>query len=422
MIPSYQEEIRIRKNKDRIFWFVVIVMTMFLYFFFQGYYPNYERLLDGANTSKQAFLKPFGIIDIHVFPSPDTILVNNERYNNNSKTIFDLGEYVVGIKKDGYLPITFPIDINKKNPFFTNVVNLFALPEYSRLPINFDKISVYDDFFLLHTTGTGWLVLMGSDFQVIHRIPLRYWYIGGLYFTDGSNIYSYSLDTDKFLNVIDRETSLPIQCTHISYFGEKLFCHDSMRFVWTKISEIQEKILKINDRVIVTSKYIYNQDSANMNWKYFEYKSGTLRLPSAVVHLNKIPYFFENGKLSPVDKIYTGALFEYWLDSITWVKEFDDDTILLWEKQGRAQFVFISSEKIYSGLFDFEDINDITVHKLNGAYVFITKKSAYIYYKGAKEIVKILDQADVAWMVDAKIFFNKEWKSYVVDLLRKVSK
>jgi hypothetical protein len=100
MIPSYQEEIRIRKNKDRIFWLAVFIMTIFLYFFFQGYYPNYQRFLDSTNDSKQAFLKPFGIIDIHVFPSPDTILVNNERYNNNSKTIFDLGEYTVDIQKD----------------------------------------------------------------------------------------------------------------------------------------------------------------------------------------------------------------------------------------------------------------------------------------------------------------------------------
>lgn len=100
MIPSYQEEIRIRKNKDRLFWVIVAIMTTFLYFFFQGYYPNYERILDRTDTSKQAFLKPFGIIDVHVFPSPDSILINNESYNNNSKTIFDLGDYELSIRKE----------------------------------------------------------------------------------------------------------------------------------------------------------------------------------------------------------------------------------------------------------------------------------------------------------------------------------
>ncbi len=100
MIPSYQEEIRIHKNKDRIFWGIVAIMTVFLYFFFQGYYPNYEGFLNRTeDISKQTFLKPFGIIDIHVFPSPDSININNDTYNNNSKTIFDIGEYTVSIKK-----------------------------------------------------------------------------------------------------------------------------------------------------------------------------------------------------------------------------------------------------------------------------------------------------------------------------------
>ena len=174
MIPSYQEEIRIRKNKDRVFWLVVAIMTVFLYFFFQGFYPNYERFLDRTDASKQAFLKPFGIIDVHVFPSPDTILINNESYNNNSKTIFDLGEYIVSIDKKGYLPLTFLLDINRKNPFYTNVVNLFALPEYTRLPIDFKKLSLYNDSFVLHTNGTGAFLVVDSNFQALHGILTVY--------------------------------------------------------------------------------------------------------------------------------------------------------------------------------------------------------------------------------------------------------
>lgn len=104
------------------------------------------------------------------------------------------------------------------------------------------------------------------------------------------------------------------------------------------------------------------------------------------------------------------------------MQEFDGDTIVLGEKQKRGSFVFISAEKQYTGLFDFEDTSDVKIYKLNGAYVFITQKSAYIYYKGAKEIVKILDGVDIIRMVDAKIFFNKDGRTYVVDLLRKVVK
>ncbi|MDD5198151.1 MAG: hypothetical protein PHN60_04825 [Candidatus Gracilibacteria bacterium] len=426
MIPSYQEEIRIHKNKDRIFWMVVLAMTVFLYFFFQGYYPNYERFFNQTDTSKQAFLKPFGIIDVHVFPSPDTIFINNEPYNNNSKTIFDLGEYTISIQKKGYLPITFLLDITKKNPFYTNVVNLFAYPEYSPLPLAFDNLSIYGDFFLLHDTSTGSLLVVDTDFQMLYNIQTTHEYIGGVYFTDGNNIMSYSPSTEKFSGVIDRETGVPLQCTHISYYGEKLFCHDTMRFVGPTLSDIHEKILAVNDRIVVTPKYVYNRDNTNTSWKYFEYQTGALQFPEAVVHIGKIPYFFGNGVFTPVDRadmtIAPLKKPDWGMSNISQVREFDGETIFLGEKEGKGRFRIIDSEKQYAGVFDFEHAGDVRLYKISGAYIFTTPKAAYIYHKGAKEIVKILDGVDIVCMVDAKIFFNKEGKSFVVDLLRKEGK
>jgi hypothetical protein len=123
-----------------------------------------------------------------------------------------------------------------------------------------------------------------------------------LYFHDGGVVYNYSPDTEKFLNVIDRETSLPLRCNNISYYGEKLFCHDTMKFVGPRASDIREKILAINNKVVITSKYLYNQDVTNTSWKYFEYQTGSLKLPETIVHINKIPYLFEKGILSPIDK------------------------------------------------------------------------------------------------------------------------
>ncbi|EKD44460.1 MAG: hypothetical protein ACD_71C00128G0003 [uncultured bacterium (gcode 4)] len=423
MIPSYQEEIRIHKNKDRIFWVVVIVMTAFLFFFFQGYYPNYERFFNQEDTSKQAFLKPFGIIDIHVFPSPDNIFINGEPYNNNSKTIFDLGEYTISIQKKWYLPITLLLDITKKNPFYTTVVNLFANPEYSPLPLAFSGLSLYGDFFLLHDTSTGSLLVVDTDFQILHRIETTYEHIGWQYFTDGNNILSYSQSTEKFSNIIDRETGIPLQCTNISYYGEKLFCHDTMRFAGPTLSNIREKILAINDRIVVTPEYIYNGDNTNTSWKYFEYQTGALQFPEAVVHIGKIPYFFEKWILFPVDQTDVAVTPlkkpDWWMDIISQVWEFDGETILFGEKQGKGIFRIVDSEKEYSKTLDLEHTTDVKVYKISGAYIFVTQKTAYVYYKGATEILKILDDVDVIRMVDAKIFFNKEGKSYLVDLLRK---
>jgi len=107
------------------------------------------------------------------------------------------------------------------------------------------------------------------------------------------------------------------------------------------------------------------------------------------------------------------------MDTISQVREFDNEAVLLGEKQGKGVFRVIDSEKEYSGTFDFVHTADVKVTKVSGAYIFTTPKAAYIYYKGAKEIAKILDEVDIIRMVDAKIFFNKEGESYMVDLLRK---
>lgn len=107
------------------------------------------------------------------------------------------------------------------------------------------------------------------------------------------------------------------------------------------------------------------------------------------------------------------------MDKLFQAKEFDGETVLFGEKNGKGRFLIIDSEKQYSGIFDPGIIEDMQVHKISGVYVFTTPKAAYVYYKGAKEIVKILDGVDIVRMVDAKIFFNKDGKSYVLDLLRK---
>ncbi len=101
---------------------------------------------------------------------------------------------------------------------------------------------------------------------------------------------------------MNRSTGLPLKCTKISYYGDKLFCHDIMKFVGPKASDITESVLAINEHIVATSKYVYNQDRTNTSWKYFEYQTGALHLPDAIVHIAKIPYVLEKGLLHPLDR------------------------------------------------------------------------------------------------------------------------
>lgn len=72
-----------------------------------------------------------------------------------------------------------------------------------------------------------------------------------------------------------------------------------MQFVGPNISDIREKILAINNNIIVTPRYIYN-NTTNTSWKYFAYQTGTIVSPENIVYIEKIPYVLEKGKLSLV--------------------------------------------------------------------------------------------------------------------------
>lgn len=110
------------------------------------------------------------------------------------------------------------------------------------------------------------------------------------------------------------------------------------------------------------------------------------------------------------------------METITQAREFNNETILIGEKEKKGMFSLISEEREYLWIFDFEQTKDVKISKINSAYVFTTSTAVYIYYKGAREIVKILDGVKILRIFDAQIFFNKEGKSYVLDLLRKEGK
>lgn len=292
MIPSYQEELRIHRNKSRFFWTVVVVFAVFLFYFFQGYYFNYRQLFHMNDESKKTFLKPFGIIDVRVFPSPDDIKINNEDYDNNSKTIFDLGKYNISIQKKGYIPLVFPVDIAKDHPFYTNTVNLIRLPKYSTLPVDFERVYRVDKLFFVQVPGSKNFLVLDSLYRILSGIVTTYDYIGGVYFTDRRNIFKYNIDTDKFKTVLSKE-NIPVQCAKTSWYNEMIFCLDTMQFIDQNIPDIPEKILRVNENIIFTTKYIYNQNESDTNWRYYQYQSGTLSIPESLIHINSVPFALE---------------------------------------------------------------------------------------------------------------------------------
>ncbi len=81
-------------------------------------------------------------------------------------------------------------------------------------------------------------------------------------------------------------------------------------------------------------------------------------------------------------------------------------------------FVVFDGEKRFFGEFGTINLENIRIEKLNGVYVFITKNSVYIYYKGSREIFNVVE-APIVGFADSLVFFKKDGKVSVLDLLRK---
>lgn len=125
MFESYQLEVMRKRRAARIFWLIVFISALFLYFFFQGYYPNVRLGLKrifmenwGSNfTGSTDIFHPFGIINVRTTQTDATILLNDGYYGNNEKRVSDYGKYAMEISKDWYLTNNLIFIIDREKTF-----------------------------------------------------------------------------------------------------------------------------------------------------------------------------------------------------------------------------------------------------------------------------------------------------------------
>ena len=141
MLESYQQEVIRKRKSARIFWFLVFSFTIFLYFFFQGFYPdvrvglrqifrNSEQDLSGSGNE---LIKSFGIINISVKnPVDATILVSSGAFSSNEKRIVKYGNYQANITRENYIQDTFEFSIDKEMPYYISSINLLPRPRYTK--------------------------------------------------------------------------------------------------------------------------------------------------------------------------------------------------------------------------------------------------------------------------------------------------
>ena len=135
MLESYQQEVMRKRQAARIFWLIVFICSLFLYFFFQGYYPDVRlglrRILEPGNTEHTGstdIMRSFGIINVRTTQLDATITLGSGSYGNNEKRMSDYGRYTMDIEKNGYIPNHLEFTIDRDKPYFIEKETLFPRP------------------------------------------------------------------------------------------------------------------------------------------------------------------------------------------------------------------------------------------------------------------------------------------------------
>ncbi|MFZ2255374.1 MAG: hypothetical protein WAW59_04805 [Patescibacteria group bacterium] len=106
MIETYHTEVTKKRRNARWFWVTVFLFATFLYFFFQGYYPDVKLGLkrmfseDTTGTASGNFedlIRSFGIINVKTVPTTAIITIGSGAYGNNEKRMTNYGEYIMNI-------------------------------------------------------------------------------------------------------------------------------------------------------------------------------------------------------------------------------------------------------------------------------------------------------------------------------------
>lgn len=415
MIKTYQEEVNSRRNKAAIFWFFVFLSSVFLYMFFQWYYIKIDFQLDSNNSkTPQPIIKQFGIINLRTQPNPDNIFINWVSYSNWDKKINDYGKYGVEIYKKWYIPAIFDIIINKDYPIFYDIINIFKIWEYSKIDIKFDEISKVDGYYFLKNKNDKTIWVYSLDFKPLKIFFTDLSYIWYKYFSDNWKIYTYDYELNYLKELIDQKTNLEINCKNSRVLHGRLFCFDIMDFIDGSSMEEWQTVLRINNNIILTNEYIFN----NWNWWdwwSYEKTNDIIFDPDNLVHIDNMPFILEDWYLYSLQDNKKKKFEINEIDIIKKWFEFWKETMLIGYKNDELIFVLFNEKRKYVWSLAKTDANEVEIIKHKWAYLINTSKNLYLYYKWAKQLYSILSWEDIL-IFDNIINFKKDSNNYFLNI------
>ena len=398
MIESYQLEIIRKHRAARLFWLVVFVCALFLYYFFQGYYPDVSlgmrRIFSESGSQSSSgssdLIKSFGIINVKTTPIDATILLGSGSYGNNEKKMSDYGNYTMQVYYPGYLANTMEFQIDREKPFFIEKVSLLPRPTYRELPRIIELYQVADDEYITRTaSGLAWSGATASG-KVSYSGVLTY--IGGRYFQSSTGVLKWG--TGKFERATADISNFVATCPQIEWrYG--VFSCPQAKSLLTEVGRYMTGVLDIRDHLIAQSGSITEISGGNTGKSWGQ--TGGVDLTRVAI-MNGVFYTNSSGTLTPRDQTEEKILTT--LDIITHISSLGDDIVSVGIKQGESHLIIRHSGDPLDRTREIilpENLSyrDIEFHSLDGNIMIETDGGILFVYRGSHEIV---------WIVEGEIF------------------
>ena len=409
MLESYQQEVMRKRQAARIFWLIVFICSLFLYFFFQGYYPDVRlglrRILEPGNTEHTGstdIMRSFGIINVRTTQLDATITLGSGSYGNNEKRMSDYGRYTMDIEKNGYIPNHLEFTIDRDKPYFIEKVTLFPRPEYKKFSGIEDIYPMKNGSLLLKTASGTIYSGSTSSGKILSTTPLKH--IGENYFSSGSNVLV--LENSTFETAPPNITNFVQTCKNVEWKDSLFYCPKTKSLL-TEWGRYMTGIVDIRDSLIEKSGSVIQIVSGNIGkiWSH----SGDINLRKISV-IDDILYFNSSGSLVPKDK--TKEIIRTPLESILHASKLKDDMVFIGTRWGELHLLIWRSGEPVERIQDIRfpshlSYANIEFHSLEWNLIIKTARGIILIYRWSD---------DIHWIVEGDILsYSEKWALYKKD-------
>ncbi|MBX9808857.1 hypothetical protein K2X92_00500 [Candidatus Gracilibacteria bacterium] len=409
MLETYQNEITRKRKSARIFWLIVFVCSLFLYFFFQGYYPDVRVGLQkifsesgSENHSNSDLIRSFGIINVRTLPLDANITLGENSYGNNEKRMSDYGDYMMHIEKPGYLPNNIEFKIDREKPFFIEKISLLPLPRYKKLDGMISYFHIGNSESLIQTAtgliGSGTLSHTGITFTGTLT------HIGGKYFETSTGVLTWN--GTRFVKSNSDIANFIETCENIEWKYGLFYCAKSKSLL-TETGKYMTGILNLDNHLIIQSGALIEIKKGSPG-KVFNQTGG---IKAGNLFVNKDIFLIGNtgNLISPSNHNKNISTI---LDSVSHISTIEETTIIVGKKDNKTELIIrhigdpIDRERIIT-LPSNLSYSDIEFAALDGNLIFKSPKGILFIYRGSHHYQWIVE-GDIISFTESGAVYKKD--------------